>query len=168
MIFSMKKVGFLSFFGNFAPVKNHDFMKISIINGPNLNLVGEREPEIYGTQSLENYFQRLAAAYPDVQFSFFQSNVEGEIINEIHRVGFDCDGIVINAGAFSHYSMAIADALRSVTALAVEVHISNIHAREEARRHSELAPACKGVIAGFGLDSYRLAVEALDTKQKNG
>ena len=137
-------------------------MKISIINGPNLNLVGEREPEIYGTQSLEKYFQLLVAAYPDVQFTFFQSNVEGEIINEIHRVGFDCDGIVINAGAYTHYSLAIADALRSVTAPAVEVHISNIHAREEMRRRSAIAPACVGVIAGFGLDSYRLAVEAID------
>jgi 3-dehydroquinate dehydratase-2 len=143
-------------------------MKISIINGPNLNLIGQREPEIYGTQSLDGYLQLLVAAYPDVQFSFFQSNCEGDIINEIHRVGFDSDGIVINAGAYSHYSIAIADALRSVTAPAVEVHISNIHAREEYRHHSVLAPACVGVIAGFGLDSYRLAVEALDAMQKNG
>ena len=132
-------------------------MKISIINGPNLNLIGQREPEIYGTQSLDSYLQLLVAAYPDVQFSFFQSNCEGDIINEIHRVG-----------AYSHYSSAIADALRSVTAPAVEVHISNIHAREEYRHHSVLAPACVGVIAGFGLDSYRLAVEALDAMQKNG
>lgn len=143
-------------------------MKISIINGPNLNLIGQREPEIYGTQSLDSYLQLLVAAYPDVQLSFFQSNCEGDIINEIHRVGFDSDGIVINAGAYSHYSIAIADALRSVTAPAVEVHISNIHAREEYRHHSVLAPACVGVIAGFGLDSYRLAVEALDAMQKNG
>ncbi|MBR5640201.1 MAG: type II 3-dehydroquinate dehydratase [Muribaculaceae bacterium] len=143
-------------------------MKISIINGPNLNLIGKREPEIYGTQSLEYYFQLLVAAYPDVQFTFFQSNVEGEIVNEIHRVGFDSDGIVINAGAYTHYSLAIADALRSVPSPAIEVHLSNVYSREELRHRSVLAPACVGVIAGFGLDSYRLAVEALDEMQKNG
>lgn len=143
-------------------------MKIAIINGPNLNLTGQREPEIYGSQSLNSYLQLLAAAYPDVQFSFFQSNIEGEIVNEIQRVGFDSDGIVINAGAYTHYSLAIADALRAVTAPAIEVHISNVHAREEVRRHSEIAPVCVGVIVGFGLDSYRLAVEALDEMQKNG
>ncbi|MBP5688858.1 MAG: type II 3-dehydroquinate dehydratase [Muribaculaceae bacterium] len=143
-------------------------MKISIINGPNLNLTGKREPEIYGSQSLDNYLQLLAAAYHDVEFTFFQSNIEGEIVDEIQRVGFDSDGIVINAGAYTHYSLAIADALRAVPAPAIEVHISNVHAREECRRHSALAPACVGVIAGFGLDSYRLAVEALDGMQKNG
>ena len=143
-------------------------MKISIINGPNVNLIGRREPEIYGTQSLDSYLQLLVVAYPDVQFSFFQSNSEGDIINEIHRVGFDSDGIVINGGAYSHYSLAIADALRAVPSPAVEVHISNIHSREEYRHHSVLSSACVGVIAGFGLDSYRLAVEALDTLQKNG
>ena len=164
----MKTVDFCLFFGNFAPLKNNCFMKISIINGPNLNLTGQREPEIYGSQSLDSYLQMLAAAYPDVEFSFFQSNCEGAIIDEIHRVGFDSDGIVINAGAYAHYSLAIADALRSVPAPAVEVHISNIYAREQARHHSVLAPASVGVIAGFGLDSYRLAVEALDAMQKNG
>ena len=137
-------------------------MKISIINGPNLNLTGKREPEIYGTQSLDNYLQLLATAYPDVEFSFFQSNCEGSIIDEIQRIGFDTDGIIINAGAYSHYSLAIADALRALPAPAIEVHISNVHTREEFRHNSVLAPACKGVIAGFGLDSYRLAVEALD------
>lgn len=164
----MKIFGFFSIFGNFAPVKKSVFMKISIINGPNLNLIGKREPEIYGNQSLENYLQLLAAAYPDMQFTFFQSNIEGEIVDEVHRVGFDSDGIVINAGAYTHYSLAIADALRAVPAPAIEVHISNVHAREENRRHSALAPACVGVITGFGLDSYRLAVEALDAMQKNG
>lgn len=138
-------------------------MKISIINGPNLNLTGKREPEIYGTQSLESYFQFLAAAYPDVEFTFFQSNIEGEIVDEIQRVGFDADGIVINAGAYSHYSLAIADALRATPAPAVEVHLSNVYSREPERHHSAIAPACVGVIAGFGLDSYRLAVEALDS-----
>ena len=138
-------------------------MKISIINGPNLNLTGRREPEIYGTQSLESYFQFLVAAYPDVEFTFFQSNIEGEIVDEIQRVGFDADGIVINAGAYSHYSLAIADALRATPAPAVEVHLSNVYSREPERHHSAIAPACVGVIAGFGLDSYRLAVEALDS-----
>ena len=139
-------------------------MKISIINGPNLNLTGRREPEIYGTQSLESYFQFLVAAYPDVEFTFFQSNIEGEIVDEIQRVGFDADGIVINAGAYSHYSLAIADALRATPAPAVEVHLSNVYSREPERHHSAIAPACVGVIAGFGLDSYRLAVEALDSR----
>ena len=137
-------------------------MKISIINGPNLNMTGVREPEIYGTQTLDDYLKLLAAGYPDIEFTTFQSNVEGEIVNEIQRVGQDVNGIVINAGAYSHYSIAIADALRSVEAPAVEVHISNIMAREPERRHSVLAPACVGMITGFGLDSYRLAVEALD------
>ncbi|MBQ9584530.1 MAG: type II 3-dehydroquinate dehydratase [Muribaculaceae bacterium] len=137
-------------------------MKIAIINGPNLNLTGKREPDIYGTQSLENYYQILATAYHDVEFSFFQSNIEGEIVDEIQRAGFDADGIVINAGAYSHYSLAIADALRSVPAPAVEVHMSNIYNREPERHHSAIASACKGMIAGFGLDSYRLAIEALD------
>ncbi|MBR5086514.1 MAG: 3-dehydroquinate dehydratase [Muribaculaceae bacterium] len=138
-------------------------MKISIINGPNLNMTGKREPEIYGTQTLDEYLRLLAAGYPDIEFTTFQSNVEGEIVNEIQRVGQDADGIVINAGAYSHYSIAIADALRAVPAQAVEVHISNILAREPERRHSVLAPACVGIITGFGLDSYRLAIEALDS-----
>lgn len=138
-------------------------MKISIINGPNLNLTGRREPEIYGTQSLESYFQFLVAAYPDVEFTFFQSNIEGEIVDEIQRAGQDADGIVINAGAYSHYSLAIADALRAVPAPAVEVHLSNVYSREPERHHSAIAPACVGMIAGFGLDSYRLAIESLDS-----
>ena len=137
-------------------------MKISIINGPNLNLTGQREPDIYGTQTLDDYMRLLAAGYPDIEFTFFQSNVEGEIVNEIQRAGFDVDGIIINAGAYSHYSLAIADALRAVPALAVEVHLSNVYKREPERHHSAIAPACLGMIAGFGLDSYRLAIEALD------
>lgn len=138
-------------------------MKISIINGPNLNLTGEREPEIYGTQSLESYFKILATAYHDVEFTFFQSNIEGSIVDEIQRAGHEADGIVINAGAYSHYSLAIADALRAVPAPAVEVHMSNVYQREPERHHSAIAPACVGSIAGFGLDSYRLAIEALDS-----
>lgn len=135
-------------------------MKISIINGPNLNLVGKREPGVYGDVSLDAFLTELVGKFPDISFTLFQSNVEGEIINEIHRVGFDHDGIILNAGAYTHYSLAIADALRSVKAPAIEVHISNVHAREEYRHRSVIAGACRGVIAGFGLDSYRLAVEA--------
>ena len=138
-------------------------MRIAIINGPNLNLTGKRDPQVYGTQSLNDYFHVLATGYPYIDFTFYQSNVEGEIVNEIQRVGFDVDGIVINAGAYSHYSIAIADALRSVTAPAIEVHISNIFAREKERHQSVIAPACKGMIAGLGLDGYRLAVEAIDS-----
>lgn len=136
-------------------------MKISIINGPNLNLIGRREPEIYGTQPLDSYLEQLAQNYPEVEFSFFQSNSEGSIIDEIHRVGFSADGIVINAGAYSHYSLAIADALRAVPAPAIEVHISNIFAREKERHTLVTAAACKSMIVGKGLDGYRLAVEQL-------
>lgn len=136
-------------------------MKIVIINGPNLNLIGKREPEIYGTESLQDFLKQLEHEMPEVDFQFFQSNSEGCIIDEIQRVGFDVDGIVINAGAYSHYSLAIADALRSVPAPAVEVHISNIFAREPERHHSVIAPACKGIIAGLGLDGYRMAVKHL-------
>lgn len=136
-------------------------MKIAIINGPNLNLVGRREPGVYGSRSLDEALRQLIDRYQAVEFSLFQSNCEGDIIDEIQRVGFDADGIVLNAGAYTHYSIAIADALRAVTAPAIEVHISNVHAREEFRHRSVIAAACRGVIAGFGLDSYRLAVEAL-------
>lgn len=136
-------------------------MKILIINGPNLNLLGVREKGIYGDSSFESYYQRLKARYPQVEFDYFQSNHEGALIDEIHRQGFDVDGIVLNAGAYTHTSIAIADAIRAVKSPVVEVHISNVHSRESYRHVSMIAPACKGVIAGFGLDSYRLAVEAL-------
>ena len=128
-------------------------MKIAIINGPNLNLVGVREPEVYGGQSLDAYLQELVKAYGNVDFDLFQSNHEGAIIDEIQRVGFSVDGIVLNAGAYTHTSVALADALRSVTSPAIEVHISDTHAREEFRHRSFIAAACRGVIAGFGLDS---------------
>lgn len=138
------------------------YMKIAIINGPNLNLLGVREPEIYGGQRFEDYFAALCKRYEGtVQLEYFQSNVEGGIIDELHRRGFDCDGIVLNAGAYTHTSLAIADAIRSIAAPVVEVHISNVHKREPVRHHSMISCACAGVIAGFGLDSYRLAVEAL-------
>lgn len=136
-------------------------MKILIINGPNLNLLGVREKGIYGDSSFESYYQTLKARYPQVEFGYFQSNHEGALIDEIHRQGFDVDGIVLNAGAYTHTSIAIADAIRAVKSPVVEVHISNVHSRESYRHVSMIAPACKGVIAGFGLDSYRLAVEAL-------
>ena len=134
--------------------------KIQIINGPNLNLLGNREPTIYGHSSFEDYLQVLRQRYPDCEFAYYQSNVEGELINKIHEVGFSYDGIVLNAGAYTHNSIALHDAIKAVTTPVVEVHISNVHARESFRHVSMLSAACKGVILGFGLDSYRLAVES--------
>lgn len=139
-------------------------MKISIINGPNLNLLGKREPDKYGHLSFEDYLVSLRTRYPDIEFDYFQSNIEGEIIDEIHRKGFDFDGIIINAGGYTHTSVAIADAISSVKTPAVEVHITNISAREEFRHKSFITAGCIGSVAGFGLDSYRLAVEALNEK----
>ena len=136
-------------------------MKIQIINGPNINLLGKREPSIYGAQSFEDYLVELKKCYPDVEFEYFQSNIEGEMINTIHEVGFDYDGIVLNAGAYTHTSIALQDAIRAVTSPVVEVHISNVYSREEFRHKSMISCACIGVICGFGLKSYRLAIEAL-------
>ena len=136
-------------------------MRIQIINGPNINLLGKREPGIYGATSFEDYYKTLCERYHDIEFHYYQSNVEGEMINKIHEVGFDYDGIVLNAGAYTHTSVALQDALRAVTAPTIEVHISNVHKREEFRHKSFISCACLGVICGFGLDSYRLAVEAL-------
>lgn len=136
-------------------------MKIQIINGPNINLLGKREPSVYGSRSFDDYFKELVERYPQVEFSYYQSNVEGEMINKIHEVGFDYDGIVLNAGAYTHTSIALQDAIRAVTSPVIEVHISNVHQREEFRHKSMISCACVGVICGFGLDSYRLAVEAL-------
>ncbi|MDR0976804.1 MAG: type II 3-dehydroquinate dehydratase [Prevotellaceae bacterium] len=135
-------------------------MKIQIINGPNLNLLGKREPSHYGSTSFEEYLAELRHRYPAVQIDYYQSNIEGEIINKIQEVGFTADAIVLNAGAYTHTSIALHDAIRSVTSPVVEVHISNVHAREEFRHTSLIAAACRGVICGFGTDSYRLAVEA--------
>jgi 3-dehydroquinate dehydratase-2 len=134
-------------------------MAILIINGPNLNLLGKREKNIYGDQSFDDYFSNLQQNYPQAALTAFQSNAEADIINKIHEVGFDIDGIIINAGAFTHTSVAIRDAIAGVTSPVIEVHISNVHAREEFRHKSYLSAVCKGVIFGFGLDSYRLAVE---------
>lgn len=135
--------------------------RIQIINGPNLNLLGKREPGVYGVRSFEDYLTELRARYPEVQLDYFQSNHEGDLIDCIHRCGFEADGIILNAGAYTHTSVALHDALRAVPAPAIEVHISNVHQREEFRHHSFISAACRGVICGFGLDSYRLAVEAL-------
>ena len=136
-------------------------MRIQIINGPNLNLLGIREPEIYGTRAWEDYLKELRSRFPKVRIDYYQSNLEGEIIDKIQEVGFDRDGIVLNAGAYTHTSVAILDAIKSVTTPTVEVHISNVHQREEFRRKSFISPGCLGVICGFGLDSYRLAIEGL-------
>lgn len=134
--------------------------RILIINGPNLNLLGKREPGVYGNQSFDEYFEVLKEKYPDAGLEYFQSNHEGVLIDKIHETGFTYDGIVLNAGAYTHTSVAIADAIRAVTTPVVEVHISNIHKREAFRHHSFLSEACRGCIVGFGLDSYRLAIES--------
>jgi len=135
--------------------------RIQIINGPNLNLLGKREPTVYGNQTFENYFQELKLLYPDAQLDYFQSNTEGALIDKLHETGFTYDGIVLNAGAYTHTSIAIADAIRSITVPVIEVHISNVFKREDFRHHSYLSEACKGCIVGFGMDSYRLAVDSI-------
>ena len=136
-------------------------MKLLIVNGPYLNLLGQREPGIYGTSSFESYLPSLRQRYPDVEIDYYQSNVEGELINRMQQDGFTVDGIVLNAGAYTHTSIALHDCIRSLKSPVIEVHISNVHQREPFRHHSYLSPACRGVICGFGLDSYRLAIEAL-------
>ena len=142
-------------------------MDIWIINGPNLNLLGKREKGVYGELSFESYLETLRARYPQHRLHYYQSNVEGELINKIHECGFLPVGIVLNAGAYTHTSIALSDAIRAVPAPVVEVHISNIHAREAYRNVSMIAAACAGSVVGFGLDSYRLAVEALIEKEAN-
>ncbi len=136
-------------------------MKIAIINGPNLNLLGTREPGIYGSQSFEQYFSDLHKKFPSVEFCYFQSNVEGELINELQRVGFDYSGIVLNPGGYTHTSVAIGDAIAAITAPVIEVHISNVHAREDFRKISHVSSKCKGTISGLGLKGYELAVSFL-------
>ncbi len=135
--------------------------KIAIINGPNLNLVGIREPELYGNQSLDDYLQQLVASRPDVEFTLYQSNHEGDLIDELQRVGFTADGIVFNAGGYTHTSIALADAIAAITSPVVEVHITDITQREPWRRHSMLTPVCATTIMGHGLDGYRQAVDYL-------
>lgn len=135
--------------------------KILVLNGPNLNLLGVREKNIYGEQSFDTFFAELQEEFPDVALDTYQSNNEGELIDKLHEVGFDYDGIVLNAGAFTHTSIAIADAIAAINTPVIEVHISNVHQREEFRHHSYLSKYCKGVILGFGLNSYRLGILGL-------
>ena len=132
--------------------------RISIINGPNLNLLGKREPGVYGNQSFEEYFVELRDLFPAVEFSYFQSNVEGELVNELHRVGFDYDGIIINPGAYTHTSVAIGDAIAGIKTPVIEVHISNVHAREDFRKISHVSAKARGTICGLGMRGYELAV----------
>lgn len=135
-------------------------MKIQIINGPNLNLLGKREPEVYGKASFEDYFQELKEIFPAVELHYFQSNIEGELINKIHEVGFSFDAIIINPGAYTHTSVAIRDAIAGITTPAIEVHISNTHKREEFRHSSYISAVSKGIIIGFGLKGYELAIRS--------
>jgi 3-dehydroquinate dehydratase-2 len=140
--------------------KTYNVLKIAIINGPNLNLLGKREVEIYGSQSFDDYFKLLTAKYPEIEFNYFQSNVEGELINKLHEIGFDYDGIVLNAGAYTHTSIAIADAVAGINVPVIEVHISNIFAREDYRHISYIGKHCKGSINGFGLKGYEMAIDS--------
>ena len=136
-------------------------MKIFVINGPNLNLLGVREPEIYGSQTFEDYFNELKGQFPDHELEYFQSNHEGELLDKLHEIGFSCDGIVLNAGALTHTSVALADAVSAISAPTVEVHISNIHKREEFRHHSYITAKAEGIIAGLGLQGYELGIRSL-------
>ena len=140
-------------------------MKIIIVNGPNLNLLGIREKSIYGSSSFTEYYENMIRLFPNITFEYFQSNIEGEIINYLHKIGFSADGVVLNAGAYTHTSVAIRDAIAGITTPVVEVHISNILTREQFRHESLIGPVCKGSIMGFGLDSYRLGVESFLTPQ---
>ena len=135
-------------------------MKIVIINGPNLNLLGAREPNIYGNQTFDQYFELLKSDFPQLEFDYFQSNVEGELINIIQREGFSCDGILLNAAAYTHTSVGICDAIKAINTPVIEIHISNTFSRENFRHKSYISPVAKGIIVGFGLDSYRLGVES--------
>jgi 3-dehydroquinate dehydratase-2 len=135
-------------------------MKLIIVNGPNLNLLGKREPEIYGSKTFEDFFKELQLKYKEIEISYFQSNIEGEIIDKLHEVGFYCDGIILNAAAYTHTSVGIGDAVKGITTPVVEVHISNIHAREEFRQHSYISPNASGVLFGFGLKGYELGIQS--------
>ncbi len=134
--------------------------KIIIINGPNLNLLGKREPEIYGSQTFEDFFETLKSQYPQFKIEFFQSNIEGELIDKLHEVGFSYDGVILNAAAYTHTSVGIGDAVKGISSPVIEVHISNTYNREEFRHHSFISPNAKGVILGFGLGSYSLALQS--------
>ncbi len=134
-------------------------MNIAIINGPNLNLLGKREPEVYGSQSFEDYFKTLQTQFPQIKFTYYQTNIEGELINEIQRVGFTVDGIILNPGGYTHTSVALGDAIAGISSPVIEVHISNIHARESFRQLSHVSAKAKGTICGLGLKGYELAVQ---------
>ena len=135
-------------------------MKILVLNGPNLNLLGKREPEIYGNQSFQDYFNELKLNFKEIELEYYQSNIEGDLLNKIHEVGFSYDAIIFNAGAYTHTSIALGDAIKGVETPVIEVHISNVHSREDFRHTSYIAPYCKGTIAGFGLKSYDLAIQS--------
>jgi 3-dehydroquinate dehydratase II len=141
-------------------------MKIQIINGPNLNLLGKREPETYGNQSFEDYFEKLKARFPAIELHYYQSNVEGELINKLHEVGFSFDGIILNAGAYTHTSVALHDAIAAIKTPVIEVHISNVYAREEFRHKSLITSKCVGLITGFGMDGYAMAIQHLAGKER--
>lgn len=136
-------------------------MKLQIINGPNLNLLGKREPETYGKQSFEEYYSLLKSRFPDVELHYYQSNIEGELINKLHEVGFSFDGIILNAGAYTHSSVAIHDAIATIKTPVIEVHISNVYAREEFRHKSLITSKCVGLITGFGMEGYAMAIQYL-------
>ncbi len=135
--------------------------KIIIINGPNLNLLGTREPDVYGVNNFEEYFNFLKSCFPSCILEYFQSNIEGELIDKLHEVGFSYDGIVLNAGGYTHTSVSIGDAIAAISTAVIEVHISNVYAREDFRHQSFMAKHCKGVIAGFGMESYRMAIQSI-------
>ena len=139
-------------------------MNIAILNGPNLNLLGKREPDVYGNKDFDQYFDQLQSLFPDINLTYYQSNVEGELINELQRVGFDVDGIILNAAAYTHTSVGIGDAIKAIAAPVIEVHISNTFSREDFRHTSFVTPNAKGLIVGFGLDVYRLAIESFMPK----
>lgn len=141
-------------------------MNLQIINGPNLNLLGKREPETYGKQSFDEYFEKLKVRFPAVELHYYQSNVEGELINKLHEVGFNYDGIILNAGAYTHTSVAIHDAIAAIKTPVIEVHISNVYAREEFRHKSLITSKCIGLITGFGLDGYAMAIQHLLSKNQ--
>ena len=138
----------------------NSMMKIAILNGPNLNLLGKREPDVYGNKDFDEYFHQLQSFFPEVNLTYFQSNVEGELINELQRVGFDVEGIILNAAAYTHTSVGIGDAIKAISTPVIEVHISNTFAREDFRHTSFVTPNANGLIRGFGLDVYRLAIES--------
>ena len=138
----------------------NSMMKIAILNGPNLNLLGKREPEVYGNKDFDQYYAQLQSLFPEINLTYYQSNVEGELINELQRVGFDVDGIILNAAAYTHTSDGIGDAIKAISAPVIEVHISNTFSREDFRHTSFVTPNAKGLILGFGLDVYRLAIES--------